>query len=175
MIVLGIDPGTRVTGYGVIENLGSASRVVEYGVVRTKAKDMSMRLREIFEGLQAVIVRVHPDCVAVEETFYARNVQSTIKMGEGRAVALLVGALHDLPVAEYSANLVKKSVVGVGGAHKSQVQQMVKRILGMDEIPTPEDASDALAIAICHCNRMRQPAVQQAFPNRTRRDTFRRP
>jgi len=157
MIVMGIDPGTRVTGWGFVE-LGERDVVmIEYGAVRTRSKRIPGRLREIFLGLTEIIERMKPDCIAVEETFYGPNPQSTIRMGEGRAVALLAGAMADIPVEEYSATVVKKSVVGAGRAHKSQVQQMVKLLLKLDEVPTPEDAADALAIALCHCRRVRNP------------------
>jgi crossover junction endodeoxyribonuclease RuvC len=153
MKILGVDPGTRVTGYGAVEVEGRKARMLTCGAIRTKSSDLPGRLREIFEGLQAVIAEVAPDCVSVEEAFYGRNVQSTIKIGEARAVALLVGALAGLPVFEYPAATVKKSVVGVGGAHKSQVQQMVRMILGLEAVPKPADAADALAIALCHAYR----------------------
>jgi crossover junction endodeoxyribonuclease RuvC len=154
MIVLGIDPGTRVTGYGAVRLEDGRLSVVEYGAIRARSDTIAQRLREVFEGLQAVIETVRPDTAAVEEAFFGRNVQSTIKIGEARAVALLAAALAGIPIAEYSAKTVKKSVVGVGSAHKSQVGQMVQRILGMEEPPRPADAADALAIALCHCHRI---------------------
>ncbi|MBM4083419.1 MAG: crossover junction endodeoxyribonuclease RuvC, partial [Planctomycetes bacterium] len=113
------------------------------------------RLRQIFDGLTQVVRKHRPDCVAVEEIFYGKSVKSAIRTGEGRGVALLCAALAKLPVSEYAATVVKKAVVGVGSAHKQQVQEMVRVLLGLRGIPEPEDAADALAIAICHCHRRR--------------------
>jgi len=123
--------------------------------VRASGKDLPKRLRKMFSGLSEVIRRHQPDCVVVEETFYGKNVKAAITMGEGRGVALLAAALEEVPVIEYSPKEVKKAVVGVGSAHKLQVQQMVRVNLNLDEAPQPEDAADALALAICHCHRLK--------------------
>jgi crossover junction endodeoxyribonuclease RuvC len=154
MKVLGVDPGTLVCGYGLVEADGDRLRALEYGVVRSSADDLPERLKAIYEGLCTVIERFEPDVVAVEGAFFGKNVRSALKIGEGRGVALLAAAVNGRPVAEYAPAMVKKAVVGSGRAHKSQVQQMVRVLLELPELPTPEDASDALAIAICHLHRL---------------------
>ncbi len=157
MRIIGIDPGTRVCGYGVLEVNGNQATTLEYGVVRGRGRAVPERLRAIHKGLASVIERLEPDVAAVEGAFYGKNVRSALKIGEGRGVALLAAAQRDLEVAEYSPAEVKKSVVGNGRAHKSQVQLMVQTILGLPDLPEPEDAADALAIAICHHHRSALP------------------
>jgi len=154
MRILGIDPGTQVCGYGVIEEARGEARAVDYGVVRCRQRAVPERLRAIYEGLLEVIDEFAPDVAAVETAFFGKNVRSALRMGEGRGVALLAVVSRGLEVAEYSPAEVKKAVVGSGRAHKSQVQQMVRVLLQLDEVPEPEDASDALAIAICHFHRL---------------------
>jgi len=155
---MGIDPGTRVVGYGVVETRGSRILPVSFGAIRVgRSGDYPARLRQIFDGLRRVIREHKPDEIAVEEAFYGKSVSAALRMGEGRGVAILSAAMADRPLFQYSPAEVKKSVVGAGRAHKSQVQEMVRMLLGLREPPRPEDAADALAIAICHCNRpMRQ-------------------
>ncbi|MGD2174333.1 MAG: crossover junction endodeoxyribonuclease RuvC [Candidatus Brocadiaceae bacterium] len=154
MRILGIDPGTRLCGYGVIESDGHEARCVEYGVVQSRKPSEPLRLKVIFEGLLEVIRRCGPEVVAVEGAFFGKNVRSALKIGEGRGVALLAAAQCGIEVAEYAPAEVKKSVVGSGRAHKSQVQKMVRMLLELPDEPLPEDAADALAIAICHSHRM---------------------
>jgi crossover junction endodeoxyribonuclease RuvC len=154
MRILGIDPGTRVVGYGVVDLVGNRMRPVAHGVIRADmAHDYGARLRSIHDGLARVIVEHRPDQVAIEEAFYGKNAASALRMGEGRGVAILAAALHDRPLFQYTPAEVKKAVVGNGRAHKEQIQEMVRLLLGLPEIPEPEDAADALAVAICHCNR----------------------
>jgi crossover junction endodeoxyribonuclease RuvC len=154
MRIIGIDPGTNVAGYGVIDVGGSNLKPVAYGAVKTKpGTPLPERLRIIFDGLVTVIKDTKPDEAAVEKIFAGKSIESAIRTGEGRGVAILAATSTGLPVAEYAATLVKKSVVGTGGAHKSQVQEMVKILLGLPEIPRPADAADALAIALCHSHR----------------------
>ena len=154
MRIIGIDPGTNVAGFGVIDVEGSNVKLVTYGAVRTKAgTPLPQRLRIIFDGLVKVIKETKPDEAAIEKIFAGKSIQSAIRTGEGRGVAILAATGMGLPVAEYAATLVKKSVVGKGSAHKSQVQEMVKILLGLPELPKPTDASDALAIALCHSHR----------------------
>ncbi len=156
MIILGVDPGTLVTGYGVIEMTGPGRlRVIEYGTVESKRiASLPMRLKLIFERLQAVIERVLPDEFAIESAFYQKNVQSTLKLGHARGVAILAAVLRDLPTGEYSPREVKKAVVGNGNASKDQVEFMVRKMLKLDpnDLKLP-DAYDALAIAITHSAR----------------------
>jgi len=152
--ILGIDPGTRVVGWGMVRHDGSRIVAVGHGTVSPgRSLSYPQRLRVIFEGVRDHIAEHQPDAVAVEKVFAGKNVSSALKIGEGRAVVLLAAALAGLPVAEYAPAVVKKSVVGSGAAHKSQVAEMVRVVLGLAEVPTPDDASDALAIAICHCHR----------------------
>ena len=152
MIVLGIDPGSRITGYGIIRKDGNRLIHVDNGAIFTDAaKDFPLRLHRIFSGLVEVIERYRPDAVAVEQIFFSNNVQSALKLGQARGAAIVAGVNAGLPVFEYSALQVKQAVVGHGKAAKEQVQQMVKVLLNLPEI-AQADASDALAVAICHAN-----------------------
>jgi len=150
--VLGLDPGLRHTGWGVIDVTGNRLTHIADGAVHV-ATDLSlaMRLVSLFRQITTVIERFQPDEAAVEETFVNRNPASTLKLGVARGVVLLAPAERGLPVAEYSANLIKKAVVGAGHAEKAQVQMMVRRILPGCDIKVP-DAADALAVAICHAH-----------------------
>ena len=154
--IMGVDPGTRVVGYGVVDLEGSELAHVAHGAFDVRAgPSYPERLRQIFEGLSKVLKEYRPDVCVVEEIFYARSARSAIKTGEGRGVALLAAAVNSVPVVEYAATKIKKSVTGTGSAHKSQVQKMVRLQLGLKSTPTPADAADALACAICHCHRLR--------------------
>lgn len=156
MKVLGIDPGTRVVGYAVVETDGNRILPIVHGVIRANVKGpYPERLRSIFNGLAELIAGRQPEVAAIEEAFYGKSAQAALRMGEGRGVAMVSVATHGLPLFEYSPAEVKKAVVGNGRAHKSQVQEMVRVLLGLKEVPQPEDAADALAVAICHCNRAR--------------------
>jgi crossover junction endodeoxyribonuclease RuvC len=148
--ILGIDPGLRHTGWGVIEAEGARLAYVASGAIHAPTEgDLALRLRALHEALAGVIVAHEPDEAAVEETFVNRNPQSALKLGHARGVALVVPALAGVEVAEYSANLVKKTVVGAGHAAKAQIAMMVKVLLPRSEALT-SDAADALAVAICH-------------------------
>lgn len=151
-IILGIDPGSRITGYGVIASNGLKHRYIDSGCIKVLAKDMAIRLQEIFDGIREIIARYKPEEAAVEQIFLNRNVNSALKLGQARGIALVVPALHAIPVFEYSARLVKQSVVGYGAAEKIQVQHMVKHMLALSGTPQA-DAADALAIALCHAMR----------------------
>jgi crossover junction endodeoxyribonuclease RuvC len=152
MRLIGLDPGLRVTGWGVIEAADGRLRHVADGVVRSKISDaMAQRLCAIHDGIARVIETYGPEGAAVEETFVNRNPQSTLKLGLARGVVLLAPAQAGLEVAEYAANRVKKSVTGTGHAAKDQVKMMVKTLLPMAELETA-DAADALAVAICHAH-----------------------
>ena len=154
MKILGVDPGTLACGYAILESDGRSSRALDYGVVRSRDESLPVRLKVIYEGLLVVIDRWKPDVAVVESLFSGINAQTALKIGEGRGVALLAAAGRGLPVFEYAPAEVKKSVVGTGRAHKSQVQEMVRLILSLPELPEPEDAADALAVAICHSHRL---------------------
>ena len=154
MRVIGIDPGTRIVGYGVVETEGSRLIPVAFGAIRVNPRtDYPLRLRRIFEELVRVIREQQPDEAAIEDAFYGKSISAAFRMGEGRGVAMLAVAIENTPLFQYSPAEVKKAVVGNGRAHKSQVQEMTRVLLSLPETPKPEDAADALAIAICHCNR----------------------
>jgi crossover junction endodeoxyribonuclease RuvC len=151
MLTIGIDPGTATTGYGLVQDQEDGSlSVVDYGVILT-APDTPMpdRLHELFKQIKQIILLHHPDNGAVEKLFFQRNVTTALSVGQARGVVLLAFAEAGLPVFEYTPLEVKQAVAGYGGADKNQVQQMVRALLGLREIPRPDDAADALAIAIC--------------------------
>jgi len=152
-IVLGIDPGTAVTGYGVVSRRDNGSvSLLECGVIRTVSKEaLPHRIRDIFLGVQEVIERFQPAAMAVEDVFQGKNVRSALTLGHARGAILLAGALKNLQIAEYSPREIKKVVVGTGGATKEQVAYMVQRHLHLKEAPTPSDAADGVAAALCHC------------------------
>lgn len=153
MIVVGVDPGTAVTGYGVVVlGDGGAVSLRECGVIRTDPRlPLPQRLREIFEGLGEVLATHRPDVVAVEDVFYGKNVRSTLSLGHARGAILLAATLQDIQVNEYTASEVKSAVVGTGRATKEQVQFMVQRLLRLKAPPTPADAADGVAVALTHC------------------------
>ncbi len=151
MRVLGIDPGSETTGWGVVEGEGRRYRLIEYGTIKANSRDrFSARLLKIGDGLEAVIARLQPEACSIEEAFYANNVKVALKLGQVRGVALLVCERARLAINEYSPRLVKQTVVGYGNAEKHQVQEMVRVLLSLKSAPEPHDAADALAIAICH-------------------------
>ena len=153
MKIFGIDPGSERTGYGCVETDGSRHRIITSGAIRTGASaSFPEKLLKIHAGLAALLGECQPDCVAIENLFHANNARSALKLGHARGVAMLAAVQSGLPVFEYTPAEVKRAVVGYGRAEKHQVQQMVKLILGLASLPTPFDASDALAIAICHCH-----------------------
>ena len=151
MIILGIDPGLRITGFGVIEQTGGKLRYITSGCVRSGEGELAARLKTILEGLNEVIAAHAPGEVAVEKVFVNANPQSTLALGQARGTAICAAVLANLPVSEYTALQVKQSVVGNGHAAKEQVQHMVKRLLALPGDPAP-DAADALACAICHAH-----------------------
>jgi len=154
MRILGIDPGSRRTGYGIIVPNGPRLEAVTYGVVVLGDGEFSQRLRCLYDEMMAVIKTHQPTTVAVESIFYARNASSALKLGHARGVALLVASLADLETAEYAPTVVKQAVTSSGKASKAQVQKMVSMLLGL-KIPPATDAADALAVAICHAREMR--------------------
>ena len=149
--ILGIDPGLRTTGFGVIEQSGSKLRYITSGCVRSGAGELAARLKTILEGLGEVIAANRPQEVAIEKVFVNVNPQSTLALGQARGSAICAAVIAGLPVAEYTALQVKQAVVGKGHAKKEQVQHMVKRLLALPGDPSP-DAADALACAICHAH-----------------------
>ena len=160
MIILGIDPGTAITGYGVIENKQGKLKAVDYGCILTDKKlKMSERLDFLGEELKKIIKKYKPQAMAVEELFFFKNAKTIITVGQARGVILFVGKnigkKTGLDIYEYTPLQVKQAVVGYGRADKNQVQQMVKSILGLNEVPKPDDAADALAVAICCASSMK--------------------
>ena len=153
MTILGVDPGTAVTGYGVVALAGGgAVSLVECGVIRTDRQlPMPQRLRGIFDGVGDVIERHRPHALAVEGVFYGRNVRTTVALGQARGVILLAAARRDLAVHEYAPAEVKSAIVGTGRATKEQVQFMVQRLLNLRAAPSPADAADGVAVALAHC------------------------
>jgi crossover junction endodeoxyribonuclease RuvC len=161
MLVLGIDPGTATTGYGVVRggSPGLAS-LVECGVIRTRPRDpLPDRLREIYEGVAELIARHRPDVVSVEDVFYAKNVRTTVVLGHARGVILLAASLAGVEVSESSPAEIKKAVVGHGAATKEQVQFMLTRLLRLKSVPTPSDAADGVAAALTCCMGARLPKL----------------
>ena len=153
MKVFGIDPGSERTGYGCVDTGGTRHRLIASGAVATPASaTFPEKLRLIHCGLATVIDSCRPDCVAIENLFFAANVRSALKLGHARGVAMLAAVEAGLPVFEYTPAEIKRAVVGYGRAEKPQVQQMVKLLLGLDAVPSPHDAADALAVAICHAH-----------------------
>ena len=156
MRVLGIDCGSRITGYGIIETKGPDCILVRCGAIRVKPSDsLGLRLKAIHAAIELLIRDLQPAAAAFENVFYATNVQSALKLGHVRGVAMLAASQADLPIYEYSPLEVKSAVTGFGRAEKSQVQQMVRALLKLQIPPEPYDASDALAVAICHVHSSR--------------------
>ena len=161
MLVLGIDPGTATTGYGLVrETEEGGYAVVDYGVVLTPAGlAQEKRLLMLYERLMEILLLHRPDQGAVEKLFFQRNVTTAIAVGQARGVAMLALAQHHLPVAEYTPMEVKQAISGYGGADKLQIQMMVQAVLQLEELPRPDDAADALAVAICHLQSYRMRAL----------------
>jgi crossover junction endodeoxyribonuclease RuvC len=149
--ILGIDPGLRITGFGVIEHTGGKLRYITSGCVKSGAGDLAVRLKSILQGISEIIASNRPQEVAIEKVFVNVNPQSTLLLGQARGTAICAAVIAGLPVAEYTALQVKQAVVGKGHAKKEQVQHMVKRLLALPGDPSP-DAADALACAICHAH-----------------------
>jgi crossover junction endodeoxyribonuclease RuvC len=164
MFVLGIDPGLSITGYGVIETNGTVMRAAAAGAIRTDpSSPIAERLVELSDDLAAVIADHRPDEAAIEEVFVNRNLQTATGVGRAAGALILTAARAGLTIAEYTPSAVKRAVTGAGDAGKAQVQSMVARRLGLDAAPTPADAADALAVAICHAQNARMAsAVERA-------------
>jgi len=162
--IFGIDPGSERTGYGCIETDGSRHRLVLCGAITSPASaSFPARLLSIHRRLTALLADCRPDCVAVENLFHATHARSALKLGHARGVAILAAAEAGLPIVEYTPAAIKRAVVGYGRAEKQQVQQMVQLMLGLDAVPSPHDAADALAVAICHVHATPPAAVAAAI------------
>ncbi|MFH0924681.1 MAG: crossover junction endodeoxyribonuclease RuvC [bacterium] len=157
MRVIGVDPGTLTTGFGIIEGSLKGEAILIYaGTISTKPKEkISTRLKHIYDQLVDILSKYKPESVAVEDTFYSCNIKSALKLGQARGVALLAAENLNLPISEYSPLEVKKSVVGYGRAEKEQVRIMIKKLLDINTLPSSYDLSDALAVAMCHLNSSR--------------------
>jgi crossover junction endodeoxyribonuclease RuvC len=154
--ILGIDPGTRITGYGVIKAQHLSLQPLDFGCIRPPAQlENAERYLSLFNGLEKLLDKYNPDAVSVETQFVYKNVQSAIKLGMARGVVLIAAARRKIPVFEYAPKKAKLAVVGNGAASKEQVQRMVQLLLNLSIVPEPEDAADALALAICHANSIR--------------------
>lgn len=160
MLVLGVDPGTAITGYGLVHEQDDRLSLVECGVVTTpSSQPLPERLQTIYKGLSDVIRRCQPEEAAVEELFFSRNVRTALSVGHARGVALLALADAGLSIYEYKPLEVKQAVAGYGGADKQQVQEMVRMLLNLDRVPQPDDAADAVAVAVCHIHSARMAAL----------------
>lgn len=156
MRVLGVDPGTATTGYGVVADRDGALELLVCGVITTVPQEaMPVRLRTIYHQLRTLITQWSPDALAVEELFFSRNVTTALSVGQARGIVLLAGAEAGLPIYEYKPAAVKQAIAGYGGADKQQVQQMVRLLLHLEQVPRPDDAADAVALAVCHHHSVR--------------------
>lgn len=153
LLILGVDPGSSKTGFGLIRVENKTLSLLDYGVISTSQKNLPYKLKEIYEGLLKIIKKNKPDALAVEDAFYKKNAKTLLVMGQIKGAVILAGINSNLSVWEYSPTQIKSAVVGIGNASKVQVQYMVKNLLGLEKIPEPEDASDALAVALCHLQR----------------------
>lgn len=150
-IILGIDPGTQIMGFGLIQTNGNAYHVLQYGVIHLKKYDEhALKLKKIFDKVTHIIEEYHPDAVALEAPFFGQNIQSMLKLGRAQGVAMAAALAREIPITEYSPKKVKQSVTGNGNASKEQVAEMLKTLLNMQEVPKLLDATDALAVALCH-------------------------
>lgn len=156
--VLGIDPGTRITGYGIVSCSGARMEAIDYGCIRPPANNtLSQRYLIIYTSICRLLDTFVPDAVAVESQYMRENFQSALKLGTARGMAILAAAQRNIPLYEYTPNKAKQAVVGNGRASKGQVQAMVQKLLLLSKVPQPEDAADALALAICHLHNARRP------------------
>jgi crossover junction endodeoxyribonuclease RuvC len=168
--IFGIDPGSHRTGYGCIDHGGSGHRLIVCGAIATPARaSFPEKLRVIHAELAKLLSTCRPECVAVESVFHARNVRSALKLGHARGVAILAAAQAGFSVVEYTPTEIKRAVVGYGRAEKHQVQQMIKLLLGLDAVPTPHDAADALAVALCHAHSLAPAGLPDDAPPGPRR------
>lgn len=173
-LILGIDPGSRITGYGIVNSVGLKSEYVTSGCIRIALKaSLPEKLEEIFVGVTEIIEQYAPQEMVIEEVFMSRNADSALKLGQARGVAIVAAQLQGLPVAEYAARKVKQAIVGTGAASKEQIQHMVRVLLKLPGIPQ-EDAADALAIALCHINTTHSLIKLAGKGNEHRTGNFRR-
>ena len=169
MIILGIDPGYAIVGFGTVETAGNSFRLLGYGAITTEAGDpLPDRLSEIYDGMKQVLDKYKPDAVSIEELFFSKNITTGIAVGEARGVILLACKQAGLPLFEYTPMQVKQAITGFGKASKPQMMEMTRRLLSMEKVARPDDAADALALAICHANMQRFGESSGVFGNRIR-------
>ncbi len=171
-VILGIDPGSRITGYGVVRQTGNRYEYLGSGCIRVTADTLPEKLNMIFNGVSEIILQFSPDLFAIEQVFMAQNPDSALKLGQARGAAIVAATNHELPVAEYSARQIKQAVVGTGGADKAQVQHMVQSLLKLPGKPQA-DAADALAVAMCHGNSLQSLISMSGKVKKTVRGRFR--
>lgn len=161
-VILGIDPGTQITGYGVIRHRSQSFETIDFGCIRPpRALDAPQKYLILFNAIESLLDRFQPDAVSVETQFVYKNVQTAIKLGMARGVVLLAAAKRGIPIFEYAPKKAKNAVVGTGTASKEQVQKMVQFLLKLPMLPQPEDAADALALAICHANTQKSILIKR--------------
>ena len=162
MRILGIDPGIAIVGYGVVDKEGNRYKTIAYDAVTTKAHTpLEDRLEKVYNGVCEIIKEYKPDAMSIEELFFNNNAKTALTVGQARGVIILAAVQNHIPVYEYTPLQVKQALTGYGRASKSQIQQMMKSMLGLTEVPKPDDVADALAIAVCHGNSMRFNSIKQ--------------
>lgn len=162
MRILGIDPGIAIVGYGVVDKEGNSYKTIAYDAVTTRAHTpLPERLEKVYQGIDEIIKIYKPDAMSIEELFFNNNAKTALTVGQARGVIILAAVQNNLPVYEYTPLQVKQALTGYGRASKGQIQQMMKSMLGLTEIPKPDDVADALAIAVCHGNSMRFNSIKQ--------------
>lgn len=173
MRILGVDPGTLRTGFGVIDLDRGNYSAVDYGCISSSTKSsLPSRFKKIYIQLTQIIEKIQPDCFAIESLFYCKNPNTAFKLGEARGVAILAAAQNDLEIFEYEPRRIKQAVVGFGAAHKIQVRKMVTAILKLNDIEGPEDVTDALAVAICHANHIKTGVRSSDLVGRSNKDFY---
>lgn len=162
MRILGIDPGIAIVGYGVVDKEGNRYKTVAYDAVTTRAHTpLEERLEKVYNGVNEIIKAYKPDVMSIEELFFNNNAKTALTVGQARGVIILAAVQNRIPIYEYTPLQVKQALTGYGRASKTQIQQMMKSILGLAEVPKPDDVADALAIAVCHGNSMRFNSIKQ--------------
>lgn len=162
MRILGIDPGIAIVGYGVVDKEGNRYKTIAYDAVTTKAHTpLEDRLEKVYNGVCEIIKEYKPDAMSIEELFFNNNAKTALTVGQARGVIILAAVQNHIPVYEYTPLQVKQALTGYGRASKTQIQQMMKSMLGLTEVPKPDDVADALAIAVCHGNSMRFNSIKQ--------------
>lgn len=162
MRILGIDPGIAIVGYGIVDKEGNRYKTVAYDAVTTRAHTpLEQRLEKVYNGVDEIIKAYKPDVMSIEELFFNNNAKTALTVGQARGVIILAAVKNGIPIYEYTPLQVKQALTGYGRASKSQIQQMMKSMLGLTEIPKPDDVADALAIAVCHGNSIRFNSIKQ--------------